>query len=463
MTEIDRLEPERYELAGEAVSDSTLGELRRRDFFKVLGGGVLIVLLLDDAFAQQRSRPARRAAGSDDIGAWLHIAEDGAVTVYTGKVEVGQDIRTSLTQAVAEELHAPPASIKLVMGDTELTPYDMGTFGSRTTPHMNRQLREAAAAARETLLDLAAAHWRTERHALAAAGGKIVDREAKRTLGYGELTQGKRLLKPIRETVLKAPTEWRVAGKPLGKVAGRDIITGKHRYVPDLKRPGMLYGKVLRAPAFGAKRVSLDTREAERLAGVTVARDGEFVGVAAPSEHRAAQALAAIRAEWKTTPQISHNELYRHLRGKPLEPAPADAPDRSRALRLAQAYTIAYIAHAPLEPRAALAEWQDGNLTVWTGTQRPFGVRSELSRVFGLSEDRVRVIMRDTGSGYGGKHTGEAAVEGASRQSGRKAGEARLVARRRVHLGLLQAGGRDRDCQRRERRRHDHRVGISQL
>ena len=411
-------EPERYELAAGPAYRFALGELARRDFFKVLGGGVLIVLMLKDAFAQQESGGGRRSGrGSprpSEIGAWLHIAEDGAVTAYTGKVEVGQDIRTSLTQAVAEELHAPTASIKLVMGDTDLTPYDMGTFGSRTTPHMNRQLREAAAAARETLLDLAAERLKTQRSSLIAADAKITHPGTKQRLSYGQLTKGLRLMKAIGETQLKPAAQWQAAGQGLHKISGRDIITGRHRFTPDLKRPGMLYGKVLRPPAFESTRMAVDTRAAEKLAGVTVVRDGDFVGVAAPTEHEAAHALAAIRAEWKSAPQISNKELYDHLRGEPAKSRASSAiSDRSRDTRLEQTYHIAYIAHAPLEPRAAVAEWTDGKLTVWTGTQRPFGVRSELSRVFRLAEDRVRVIVPDTGSGYGGKHTGEVAIEAA--------------------------------------------------
>jgi isoquinoline 1-oxidoreductase len=411
-------EPERYELAAGPAYRFALGELARRDFFKVLGGGVLIVLMLRDAFAQQESgggRGGRRGSSRPtEIGAWLHIAEKGAVTAYTGKVEVGQDIRTSLTQAVAEELHAPTGSIKLVMGDTDLTPYDMGTFGSRTTPHMNRQLREAAAAARETLLDLAAQRLKLGRSSLSAADGKIVHPGTKQTLSYGQLTNGQRLMRAIGETHLKPAAQWRAAGQALHKVAGYDIITGKHRYTPDLKRPGMLYGKILRPPAFDATRVAVDTRAAEKLTGVTVARDGDFVGVAAPTEHQAAQALAVIRAEWKSAPQISNKDLYDHLRGEPAKlRASSVSANRSRDTRLEQTYEIAYIAHAPLEPRAAVAEWRDGKLTVWTGTQRPFGVRSELSAAFGLAEDRVRVIVPDTGSGYGGKHTGEVAIEAA--------------------------------------------------
>lgn len=418
------LEPERYELSTGHGYQFELGELARRDFFKVLGGGVLIVLTFKNVFAQQGSGGGRRNGGVGarplEIGAWLHIAEDDTVTAYTGKVEVGQDIRTSLTQAVAEELHAPASSIKLVMGDTDLTPYDMGTFGSRTTPHMNLQLRKAAAAARETLLDLGAEQLKVERSALVAANGKITHPPTKRTLSYGELGKDRKLVKAIGEARVKPATQWQVAGKTLHKVAGRGIITGKHHYTPDLKRPGMLYGKILRPAAFGATLATVNTREAEKLRGVTVVRDGGFVGVAAPSEHQAAHALAAIRAEWKTTPQISNKELYDYLKNRPAEARKSAASNSSQAstlkggrMRLEQTYNVAYIAHAPLEPRAAVAEWTDGKLTVWAGTQRPFGVRSELSSAFRLSEDQVRVIVPDTGSGYGGKHTGEAAIEAA--------------------------------------------------
>ncbi|HUF40951.1 MAG TPA: molybdopterin cofactor-binding domain-containing protein [Verrucomicrobiae bacterium] len=219
------VEPERYELAAEQSYRFALGELARRDFFRVLGGGILVVLMVRDAVAQQESGGARRGqrggTATAQIGAWLHIAGDGGVTTYTGKVEVGQDIRTSLTQAVAEELHAPASSIKLVMGDTDLTPYDMGTFGSRTTPHMNLQLRKAAAAARQTLLDLAAEKLKVQRNSLAAAGGKIIHQPTKRSLSYGELSQDRMLLKAIGETPLKPAGEWQVAGTTLKKVAGR--------------------------------------------------------------------------------------------------------------------------------------------------------------------------------------------------------------------------------------------------
>jgi isoquinoline 1-oxidoreductase len=202
------------------------------------------------------------------------------------------------------------------------------------------------------------------------------------------------------------------------------MVTGRHRYTSDLTRPGMLYGKVLRPPAFGATPAALDTSAAEKLAGVAVVRDGDFVGVAAPTLPLAERTLAAIRTEWKMPPEPapSSKELFDTLRA----PAGGDGGrgDFSRGSiseglaaalhRLESTYTVAFIAHAPLEPRAALAEWgEDGRLTVWTGTQRPFGARAELAAAFGIPEERVRVIVPDTGSGYGGKHTGEAAIEAA--------------------------------------------------
>src|SRR5438477_9841114 len=162
------LEFERYELfEGPAYRF----DLERRDFFKLLGGGLVLLLLADHSVEAQESGRARGFRGdamTSDIAAWLHIGEDGTVTVYTGKTEVGQNIRTSLTQAVAEELHAPVSSIQLVMADTDLTPFDAGTFGSRSTPDMGAQLRRISAAAREALLDLGADFFKTDRGSLVA-------------------------------------------------------------------------------------------------------------------------------------------------------------------------------------------------------------------------------------------------------------------------------------------------------
>ena len=413
-------EPERYELD---ESPAYRFALDRRQFLGSLAVGLVVLFLLEEATAQE-SGGGRRRRGSEEnlpqeIGAWLHMAEDGKVTVFTGKVEVGQNIRSSLAQVVAEELRVPLDTVHLVMADTQLTPYDAGTFGSRTTPGMAPRLRQMAAAAREALLDLAAAEWKADRATLVALNGRVTEKGAGRAIEYGKLTRGQQLTRTVTgDPPITPPQEWTVAGKPVGKAEGRAFVTGGHQYTPDLRLPGLLHGKVLRPPSFGATLATVDTKAAEALPGVVVVHDGDFVGVAAPTAQQAGRALEAIRAEWKSGPAtVSSEELFEDLKrqGRAARGAPAgDARTPGReGVRLDETYTVAYIAHAPLEPRAAVARWEGEKLTVWTGTQRPFGVRGELAQAFRMPEESIRVIVPDTGSGYGGKHTGEAALEAA--------------------------------------------------
>jgi len=384
---IPELEPERYELMAGPAYNFSFG---RRGFFKALGGGLVVVSYAAKAQESGGGRGRGGRAMPKEIGAWLHIDEKGAVTVFTGKVEVGQNARTSLTASVAEELGAPLTSIELVMGDTERTPFDMGTFGSMTTPQMVPQLRRVAAAARQLL---PAEPW--EKIDFAAAAKTLVTAES----GAGKF---------------KATADWKVLGTPVHKVNRREMITGRHHYTSDIKLPGMLYGRILRPERFEAKLVSFDAGAVSN--EVTVVRDGDFAGVAASSPTAAAEALAALKAEWKGEPQTSARTLFSDLKqtaqpskdGSSIESGLGAADKRHSAT-----YTIAYIAHAPLEPRAAVADWNGDKLTVWTGTQRPFGVQGELAEAFRIPEKNVRVLMPDTGSAYGGKHTGETAIEAA--------------------------------------------------
>lgn len=393
--------------------------LARRELLAAAGG--VAVLLV--------SRPGEAQRGDGEprtLDAWLQIGGDGTVTVYTGKVEVGQNIRTSLTQAVAEELPVPPESIRLVMGDTARVPYDRGTFGSRTTPTMLPILRRAGAAAREALVGLAAERWGVEAAGLSCADGRVHHAGSGRSATFAELAAGRELVRTIDDAPTREARDWTVAGRSHGKVAGAEFVTGRHTYASDVSRPEMLHGKILRPAGYGATLGALDAVAAEALPGVTVVRDGEFVGVTAPDPAVAAKAVALLDAEWQVPEQYGRAELFDRLRAD-AERGEAQVDGDLAAGRTAaevvveSTYTIDFIAHVPLEPRAAVAEWDDGNLTVWTGTQRPFGVREELCRAFGLPDTRVRVLMPDTGSGYGGKHTGDAAVEAArlSRAVGR--------------------------------------------
>ncbi len=386
-------------------------EMKRRDFFRSMGGGVLVLFTLGEIDAQESGRGGHRGWGNEelphDVGAWLHIGPEGKITAFTGKVEVGQNIRTSLTQAVADELRCAPGMVNLIMGDTALTPWDMGTFGSRTTPTMAPILREMAATAREALAERAAQHWNVKRDQINFEKGCLIGPSGQK-LTFGELASGIDWAKTIgqRDSATR-PDKWTVGGTSVPKVGAREIVSGRHKYPSDQRLPGMLYGRVLRPPSFGAKLTSVDTSAAAAVPGVTVVHEGDFVGVAAVNEQLANKAIELIRAKWDETPQISAKDLFTYVKkngehsGSPSEPQHKST------------YTVAYIAHTPLEPRAALAEWRDGKLMVWTGTQRPFGVREELAQALGLQQTDVRVSMPDTGSAYGGKHSGECAVEAA--------------------------------------------------
>ena len=396
----------------------------RRDLLKGFGGGLVVMLASAQESGGPRRHQERGASLPENVSAWLHIDESGQITVFTGKTEVGQNIRTSLTQAVADELRMPPEQIQLVMADTALTPYDFGTVGSRTTPAMAPQLRMMSATAREQLITTAAQNWNISRESLTVQDGFVLDRASARKQSFGKLASAIDWVHVIGHDDCKTPVEqWQFGGKSVKKIDAVEFVTGGHRYASDYTRPGMLYGRVLRPPCFGAKLKTIDTAAASAMRDVTVVRDGDFVGVAARDEFMAGKAIDVLKATWDAQPQISSRDLFGYLKANPADAdpsrkvAPVAAQNTSTVAQsdkqLQSSYHVAYIAHTPLEPRAALAEWNDSKLTVWTGTQRPFGVRSELAEALKLPEQSVRVIVPDTGSAYGGKHTGEHALEAA--------------------------------------------------
>jgi isoquinoline 1-oxidoreductase len=403
-------------------------ELPRRDFLRVfsaMGGGLAVIAVARPALTQESGRGGQGRAPAPELAAWIHIGEDGRVTAYTGKVEIGQNIRTSLAQTVGDELRVPLGAITFVMADTELTPFDAGTFGSQTTPRMAPQLAKASATAREMLIDEAAKRWNVDRSTLSARDGKVVAAEG-RSVGYGELTAGRKLAGVVSADATPAPVDrWVLRGTAPKKVDGRAFVTGRHEYTPDMTRPGMVHGRVIRPAGYAGTLLSVDDGAARAMPGVAVVRDGEFLGVTAPTEREVRRAAAAVRAQWKAPVNEPTSEtIYDHLKKTERPPEPGRSAGRFNSGDVVQArakatktfdasYRIPYIAHVPLEPRAAVAEWQGDKLTVWCGTQRPFGVRSELATAFRIPEDRVRVIVPDMGSAYGGKHTGEHAVEAA--------------------------------------------------
>jgi isoquinoline 1-oxidoreductase len=279
---------------------------------------------------------------------------------------------------------------------------------------------------------MAAERWSLDPATLDASDGEI-RRSGGDPLTYGALVRDVRRVEVVSAPELPAsPALGRVGEPPTadpwtGSTARElaDTVTGARRFPSDLARPGLLHGRILRPPAFGATLLSLDAREAEARPGVTIVRDGSFVGVVAPDPGAAALALAAIGSTWDPAPpQPSDTDLVEHLRSHPGETEGWDGPFLHEAgdvdhafaeadVRLERTYTAAYIAHTPLETRVALAEWEGERLTVWTGTQRPFGVRWELAAALSVPESQIRVIVPDTGGGYGGKHAGDVAIEAA--------------------------------------------------
>src|SRR5689334_5629984 len=262
------IEPERYELH---AAPSYNFALDRRDFIKAFGLGILFIV--PTVHAQQRDQGESGRGRSEnnlpqDISAWIHIDEAGKVTVFTGKVEFGQNIRTSLTQAVADELHVPVSAVQLVMGDTDIVPFDMGTFGSRTTPTMAPQLRRAAAAAREMLIAMAAEQLRLPPNDLRLVDARFVNHDKSKTLTLAEVARGRKLVKVIPENISITPAaNWTIAGTSVTKVDAADFVTGRHRYTSDLKRPDMLYGKIVRPATFNAALRSANTKPAEAIPG----------------------------------------------------------------------------------------------------------------------------------------------------------------------------------------------------
>jgi len=373
-----------------------LAEPADREYFELLGDGLVVVLEPEDRVAG--------AFGLPGGGAWLHVAADGTVTAFAGKVDIGQDNRTALALIVADELGLEPAGVRLALGDTDVCPFDIGTFGSRSIPGAGEDLCTCAAHAREWV----AAHGAPE------PGTRVL-----------ELTS-RAAARPV------GPSRWRYRGRPFRRATARTLVTGMHEFPSDIARPGMLHARILRPPAHGAVLDAVNVGRARAMPGVTVVHEHDFVGVAASDSQIAARALAAIEASWITAEQPAESELEAYLRSHPIEGIGWEGPVREEQgdvegmlarseVGLAATYTASYVAHVSLETRVAIAEWQDRRLTVWTGTQQPFSVRAQLATELGIAEQHVRVIVPDFGGGFGSKHTESEALAAArlARASGR--------------------------------------------
>ena len=365
----------------------------------------------------------------------LTMNERGRVTAYSGKVEYGQSIRTGLAMEVADELDVPLSTVEVVLGDTGLVPFDRGTTGSASTATVGRQLRRAAATARKALVELAGQRWGMAAGDLTAQEGAVLVRaDAGRRATYADLLAGQQLaLRVADDVAVKEADEFAVMGQPTRRIDAVARVTGQAKYSQDIVVPGMVYGKVLRPPSYGAQLRQLDASRAEHLPGfVALVREGDFVGIVTEREEQAEYALQAVRARWEEgQDQPSDWDMPVALKEHVLDTAVL-REDGSLERGFAEAdrvfeevYYVPYVANATMEPMAAVAQWEgdpsagsrpgespsetgQARLTVWCGSRRPFGIRSELAQAFGMSEDRVHVITPETGGAFGGAREGVA-------------------------------------------------------
>jgi isoquinoline 1-oxidoreductase len=388
--------------------------LSRREFLKVVGGGIFIFVTYGEelAFEEPARSQAVRPSLPTDFNAFLRIGEDGRVTCFTGKIEQGQGAITALPQMLAEELEVPLSSVDIVLGDTDLCPWDAGTFGSQTIRSFGPALRGAAAEAREVLKELAAEKLKVPIDRLQAKDGVIFDKtrpQARAT--YAELAQGKKIERHLtQKPALKTPAELKVMGQPQPRRDALKKVTGEAHYAGDVRLPGMLYAKILRPPAHGAKLKDLDTSAAEKINGAQVIRDGDLIAVLHEFPDEAERALTLIKAQYDLPDaNLDDKNIFDHLvKAAPQGRTVAEGGNLEEGAKLAavsfdETYLNSYVAHATIETHTALVNVEGDKATAWASSQAPFGVRDEVAQAAGISAQNVHVISPFIGGGFGGK------------------------------------------------------------
>jgi nicotinate dehydrogenase subunit B len=393
--------------------------LSRREFIKLMGGGIVILFSVGDSswLEAQRGRPL-----PDDFNAFLRIGEDGRVSCFTGKIEMGQGVVTSLAMMLADELEVPLDSVDMVMGDTDLCPWDAGTWGSMSTRFFGPPLRAAAAEARAVLVELASEYLKTPPSELTVEAGVISHKsERQKKVTYAQLAKGKKIARRLeREKVLEKPSDFTIVGTPVLRRDAVEKVTGKAKYAGDLKEPGMVYARILRPPAHGAKLTSVDTAGVKTVEGANVVQDEEMIAVLHEDPELADQALKQIKAQWeKPEVKVDDKTIFDHL----LKVAPAGETvseggnlaegEKASKTVIEKSYLDGYVAHATIETHTALAKIEGGKVTIWASTQSPFGVKDEVASELGFPAQDVRVITPFVGGGFGGKGSNRQAVEAA--------------------------------------------------
>jgi isoquinoline 1-oxidoreductase len=397
--------------------------LSRRDFLKRLGGGIIVLWaaptnLLSSLEAQERMQRTYPT----DFNAYLRIGEDGRVSCFTGKIEMGQGIVTSLAQELAEELEVSLDVIDMVMGDTDLCPWDRGTWGSQSTRFFGPALRAAGAEAKAVLIDLASEQLKIPKDRLIAKDGAVLEKaKPSHRLTYAQLAKGQKIARQLSEkAIVKSAAEFKVIGKPVNRRDALEKVTGKTKYAGDIQFPDLLYARILRPPAHGAKLISVDTSPAQQIAGVQIIRDGDLVAVLHQYPDVAEKALKKVKAEFdKPAANVDDQSIFAHL----LKLAPAGqvvaeggdlaTGEKSASATFESTYLNSYVAHAPMEPHTATAKMEGDKITVWASTQSPFGAKDEIAQALGMPAEKVRVITPHVGGGFGGKSRNQQAIEAA--------------------------------------------------
>ena len=399
-------------------------EVSRRKFLKIFGGGIVVTVSANDLLALQEA-PVRRRFGRtlpDDFNAFLRVGEDGRVTCFTGKIEMGQGVVTSLAQMLADELEVSLDSVDMVMGDTDLCPWDMGTFGSMSTRFFGPPLRAAAAEAREVLLEQAAEKLDVPVDQLMVSDGVVsITADPEKKISYAEIAKGQKIARRLdRKAVLESVENFTIAGRPVNRTDAVAKVTGDAKFSGDIRRKGMLYASLLRPPAHGATLGKVDASGIEAVAGAAMVVDGDLVAVLHETPDGAQRAIEKVVAAWET-PELDLDEdtIFEHL----LKVAPAgEALERGGDLDVGMSvsnvearhtYLDGYVAHAPLETHTAVAEIVDGRCTIWASTQTPFRLQTEAAEALGWPEDKVRVVPPFVGGGFGGKSANRQAIEAA--------------------------------------------------
>lgn len=395
----------------------------RRRFLKNLGGGVVVVFCLGELsfsslFAQESQSPEEL-----DFNAYLRVKEDGRVDCFTGKIEMGQGIITSLAQVVAEELEVSIYDIDMIMGDTELCPYDAGTWGSLTTRFIDPVLRAAAAEAREVLLDLAAEHFGSNKTSLEVIQGVVLDKnDSSKKIAYAELTKGKKIVRSLtKKPELKKAKDFKLIGKPIRSLDAEAKVTGKAKYSGDIILPGMVYATIVRPEVFGSKKIKVDASKLSDFAGIQLVEKDNLVAVVHSDPEVSKQAASSIQVTWDAPVAKANQEtIFQYL-----EDTIQDNKvfEKEGSLQLGKevstiyreaTYHDGYKAHAAIETHVATCYFEGDKVTIWASTQSPFGTRSSVAEALQMPLEKVHIKQIFLGGGFGGKSNSQQSIEAAT-------------------------------------------------